>query len=81
MVAFENVEKSKTNPSLLEETECGSRLDIGWPAVRILGKEGLFSSLWPIFCFTLLDYLKVCNICLLGYVIQRVAVDLQYWSL
>ena len=25
------------NPSLLEETECGTRLDIGWPIVRILG--------------------------------------------
>ena len=25
------------NPSLLEETERGARLDIGWPAVRILG--------------------------------------------
>ena len=24
------------NPFLLKETECGARLDIGWPAVRIL---------------------------------------------
>ena len=25
------------NPSLLEETECGAQLGIGWPAVQILG--------------------------------------------
>ena len=28
------------------------QLDIGLPAVRILGLEGFFSLLWPLFCYT-----------------------------